>query len=142
MECTKNIYLPGVRKKTLAGDEETRECPGHPIPMPQGRPYTTGPSLPLAPTRLLPPSGTSEALGLLRLPAGALVPAQPSLPGMPEYGVTPTQPASCSTPPVPLCCRCNFVCWHLSVLKACPDQQSDIKKEQIKKLVYFLRQVA
>lgn len=66
MECTKNIYLPGVGKKTLAGDEGTRVCPGHPLPVPQDHPCPTGPALPLALSRLLPRSGTSEALGLLR----------------------------------------------------------------------------
>lgn len=66
MECTKNIYLPGVGKKTLAGDEGTRVCPGHPLPVPQDHPCPMGPALPLALSRLLPPSGTSEALGLLR----------------------------------------------------------------------------
>lgn len=111
-------------------------------------PRATGPAL-LHGTSIAPgsqqaaaTSGTSEALGLLRLPVGALVPAQPSLLGVPKYGMSPVQPASCSTPAVPLCCRCNSVCWHLSVLKACPDQQPDIRKEQIKKLVYFLRLVA
>lgn len=108
MECTKNIYLPGVGKKTLAGDEGTRVCPGHPLPVPQDHPCPTGPALPLALSRLLPPSGTSEALGLLR-PHAAL--------------------STGCVPAVPLCCSCNSACWHLSVLKACPDQQPDIRKE-------------
>lgn len=60
---------------------------------------------------------------------GCFVPTQPSVLGVPEYSVRPVQPASCSTPAVPLCCSCNSACWHLSVLKACPDQQPDIRKE-------------
>lgn len=63
MECTKNIYLPGVGKKTPAGDEGTRVCPGHPLPVPQDRPCSTGPALPLALSRLLPPLGPARRWG-------------------------------------------------------------------------------
>lgn len=134
-ECTKTIYLPRAGKEIVRGVERTRTR--------LGCPHAAATNQLEGPRGPLPPATAWRGAGLLPPTRGLLVPAAAftnrerhskiqttysfSLPPSPPLrGVSPRSRGR------------NFFSCHLTVLKRCADQQSDIKKEQVKKLLHLL----
>lgn len=138
MECTKTTYLPQVRQETLRGEERTRTY--------LGCPYAAGPNSSGLPGACATRHSPERPQGCSDLHEDCLSLQQPSQTENTQVKFKPpAQPSSLATPaPCLPCCAqgCNFFSCHLTALKTRADQQPDAKKEQVKKLIYLLRQVA
>lgn len=134
----KPLICPKSGKKLLRGEERTRTY--------LGCPYAAGPNSSGLPGACATRHSPERPQGCSDLHEDCLSLQQPSQTENTQVKFKPpAQPSSLATPaPCLPCCAqgCNFFSCHLTALKTRADQQPDAKKEQVKKLIYLLRQVA